>query len=170
MRALNQGSHRASLLALFVSGTLLWGCAMSDKLAARFLEDFQELKRTLKNPEDSSWEDLKAGTITCVPETVPVGGEIKMESAYSVRPSGWAESITVREVWNLKQRGKVLHTLKDEEKIREKGTFQVRGRLVLPPNILPGPYSIEHRIETCPSPEKTSCVYVAQECSFQVAR
>lgn len=168
MKALHKSSHLLLLFSFLLMGTLFGGCAVSDKLAARFMEDFQELKRTLKNPEDASWENLKTVTIRCLPETVRPGEEIKMESEYSVRPSGLAETMTVRETWNLKREGQILYTLKKETKSLEKGTYQVQGRLVLPRDILPGSYNIEHKVETCPFPEKTATVHVTQECTFRV--
>ncbi|MBC7360300.1 MAG: hypothetical protein H5U10_17370 [Desulfacinum sp.] len=93
-----------------------------------------------------------------------------MVSEYSVRPSGLAETMTVRETWNLKRGGRVLYTLKEETKSLEKGTYLVQGRLVLPGDTLPGTYRIEHKVETRPRQEKTATVHVTQECTFRVVR
>lgn len=168
MRTPRNQSKGPGLCRLFLLWALVGVCALSCSLLNRMRADFQELIETFTDPDEGIWNTLEGGPITCNPTTARPGGDLEMKSEYSVRPSGGARTITVRERWAVKREGKVLSTLKEDQKSLERGKYVVSGRMSVPRDAVPGPYTVEHRVEVCPPQE--ACLFVAQECSFEVVR
>ncbi len=157
---------RLSVVAvLFLLVVACFGCAT---LVDRFLEDLQKLKENWKGLPEGPGEILKTENITCRPERLAPGEELEVTVEYSVRPSPSEKYLRVQEQWILKQGENPITTLVDEKKDRERGTYQVGIRVLVPKRLEQGSYAIEHKIETCPAEKGENCVRDTKQCHFEV--
>lgn len=169
MRTRSQTICFCGLAGLVILALVSLGCTTAHVMLDRFMSDFRELTKSWKAPPEGSQETLKIESITCEPKQIKPGKELEVLVEYSVRPPETRKALRIREEWVLKRGEMEISTLAKDEKERERGTYQIGGRIQVPKSVQQGKYTIEQKIETCPSDGTQDCLNDVMACAFEVS-
>ncbi|WP_448383656.1 hypothetical protein [Desulfosoma sp.] len=158
--------YKRMIISLFI--VVSWGCSTADMLVDRFIQDLKELRSGRKPLAEDTGKTLDIESMTCQPSRMKPGHELDVLVQYSVRPPKPLNTLQIREQWILKRNEKQIGILAEEVNDRERGTYQIGGKIVVPKRLAEGSYTVEHKLETCPPGENQNCLYAAQKCGFEV--
>lgn len=160
--ALVSGDAKGCATGAAIGGVLGWGAVAISQYNARQVRTPSADDRIygVAAPVDIPQVRVRRGSNA--PKTVAPGGQVAISTDYSVLLPSGRSSASVTESWLLKKDGRTIAEMPSTTAHRTPGGWQAEATIDVPPDVPPGTYVIEHRVQAGSSYDTDESTFVVR--------